>query len=243
MAREKTRLRQMRLNISIVGCGWVGKALKEHIQDTFNVRCSDRETLFTDDTFYTTDFLLIALPPKNNYETILTHMLTQISVDVKVILLSSTSVYTQTQGSVNEEDSLYQESIPFMLTMEKYFKQSHPNTLTLRLGGLMGYERISGKYTAGKTLETNTYTNYVHRDDVVEVISAFLTTDFIAEVFNVVCPVYIGKKEVFDKNANKFGFEKTMFLDEKIKGKTVSSTKLQKYLNYSFKKNNPLSFW
>ena len=102
----------------------------------------------------------------------------------------------------------------------------------------MGYNRIAGKYTAGKTLEHNAYVNYVHRDDVVEVITKCIKQNIRANIFNVVAPINATKKEVYDYNSKHYGFERTYFKSSEIKGRRVSSVKLQEEFKYLFLYNN-----
>jgi nucleoside-diphosphate-sugar epimerase len=113
----------------------------------------------------------------------------------------------------------------------------------LRLGGLMGYERIAGKYTAGKVLTSDSRTNYIHRDDVVGIITRIIDKDIRVEVFDVVAPRQSTKKVVFAQNAKKFGFKKTEFLGGDEVGKELSPTKVCGMLDYAFKKPDVLAFW
>jgi nucleoside-diphosphate-sugar epimerase len=175
--------------------------------------------------------LVISIPPRGAYIENLKTILTHIKEPTQLILLSSTSVYTQTQGVVKEEDTKTIQNPSLMLQAERLMQTLYPSLLILRLGGLMGYNRIAGKYTAGKTLEHNAYVNYVHRDDVVEVITKCIEQNSRANIFNVVAPINATKKEVYDYNSKRYGFEKTYFESSEIKGKRVSSLKLQEELN------------
>ena len=107
----------------------------------------------------------------------------------------------------------------------------------------MGYERIAGKYTAGKTKAHDAPVNYIHRDDVVAVIKLCIEHNIRAEVFNVVAPLYPKQSEVYTLNAEAFGWEETYFESDEVKGKMVSSEKLVDYFNYQFLEEHPLKFW
>jgi len=112
----------------------------------------------------------------------------------------------------------------------------------LRLGGLMGYDRIAGKYTAGKTTE-DAATNYVHRDDVVGIIERIIELRVKNKIFNVVAPKQSTRKEIYTQNAKKFGFEQTDFKGQKKDAKSLSSEILCDVLKYSFKKEDVREFW
>jgi len=81
----------------------------------------------------------------------------------------------------------------------------------------MGYDRIAGKYSASKSVAYDSYANYVHRDDTIRVIEHLIELDITKGIYNVVAPLYKSKKEIYDQNAKKFGFDKIDFISEEIK--------------------------
>jgi len=219
----------MKKTISILGCGWVGQALKEVIKSKYHVHCLDRnidENL--QKGYYDCDTLLIAIPPRENYLEVLRETLHYIEQDCQVIFLSSTSFY---------------DAKPMVVQGEVLIKKLHQEVLILRLSGLMGYDRIAGKYSKGKTLEHDKYVNYVHRDDVVKILELCIEQNVQAETFDVTAPKHPKQSEVYAKNAKRFAWENTHFASYKLKGKRVSSDKLLEYFNYTFLYPNPLMFW
>lgn len=191
--------------VSILGCGWVGKALKEVLTTQYTVHCLSRDIEANSKAhLYTCDVLLIAIPPRENYLEVLHQTLEHINSQTQVILLSSTSFY---------------DGKPLVVEAESLVQHQHEKTVILRLGGLMGYDRIAGKYTAGKVLTSDSRTNYVHRDDVVGIIQRIIEQNIAAEVFDVVAPLQSSKKEIFIQNAKRFGFEKQNFFQEICKEK------------------------
>ncbi len=241
--------------VSILGCGWLGFALAKKLSKDYQVFCSvssdksiknlthQNKTILNEDNgyidanFYQTDRLIIAIPPRGNYLSCLDMISQQIKPNTQVILLSSISVYGQTSGIVTEKMCRAIDSGAIMIEGEKLLQQSIPSLLILRLGGLMGYDRIAGKYSAGKTMSKNSFINYVHRDDVVDVLKQCIEQNITHDIFNVVAPFHSSRKEVYDYHASKYGFEKTFFVDETLGGKKVSSQKLQKQLGFKFKHN------
>jgi len=238
--------------VSILGCGWVGKALAKQIEPFYSVMVSVQsqsslDTLevknkiilnssngFSSSEFYKTDVLIIAIPPRDAYLKNINTIFTHIKKDTQVILLSSTSVYIQTKGVVREKDTEKISNPPLMLQAEQLLQDKYSSLLILRLGGLMGYNRVAGKYTSGKTLEHDAYVNYVHRDDVVAIIEKCIEQNIQANCFNVVAPLRATKREIYDYNSKCYGFGKTLFLSSEVKGKQVSSLKLIEKVGYRF---------
>ena len=216
-----------RKKVSILGCGWVGKALQVSLPHL--VHCLSRDRVANSEAqLYDCDVLIIAIPPRDNYLEVLEQTLSDITAQTQVILLSSISFYDG-KAMVVEAETLLQNL--------------DENVVILRLGGLMGHDRVAGKYTAGKVLTSDSRTNYVHRDDVVGMIESIIKQDVRGEFFDVVAPTQSTKKAIFTQNAKKFGFKETEFLGGDEVGKKLSPTKLCEVLNYAFKKPDVLSFW
>lgn len=219
----------MNKTVSILGCGWVGKALKEELDPDYHVNCLSRnisENL--QKGYYTCDTFLIAIPPRENYLEVLTETLKHINQKTQLIFLSSTSFYDGKEMVVKGEELI---------------KHLDEKMLILRLSGLMGYNRIAGKYTAGKTKAHDARVNYVHRDDVVAIIKLCIEQGVRSETFDVTAPNHPKQSEIYTKNAAQFGWENTYFDSVEVKGKFVSSEKLMGYFNYEFLYPDPLSFW
>ena len=219
--------------VSILGCGWVGNTLKESLDvSAYKVNCLsyDYESN-VQKNYYEVDVLIIAIPPKaKDYLDVLVMTLNALPNKnrTQVIFLSSISYY-DTKKSVVEAEQLVQKLVD--------------DIVILRLGGLMGYDRIAGKYTQGKVFTSDSRTNYIHRDDVVGIIERIIEKDVRADVFDVVAPKQSTKKAVFTQNSEKFGFKNTEFLNGETIGKILTPIKLCKELGYSFKKENVLDFW
>ncbi|HIP51222.1 MAG TPA: hypothetical protein EYG94_03955 [Campylobacterales bacterium] len=219
----------MKKTISILGCGWVGQALKEKLEPTHTVHCLSRnmeENLKTKK--YVCSTLLIAIPPRENYLEVLTQTIEKINPSTQVIFLSSTSFYAEKELVVQGENLI---------------KKLHKEVLILRLSGLMGYDRIAGKYTAGKTKAHDALVNYVHRDDVVEIIGLCIAREVKAETFDVTAPLHPKLSEVYAQNSKQFGWEDTYFESDEVMGRVISSDRLVEYLGYEFLKPKPLGFW
>ena len=219
--------------IAILGCGWVGMALKEKLEalgDEVNCLCRDvnMDSLVG---FYACDVLLIAIPPSDEYLDVIEDVYFSLSLnealETQVILLSSISFYDDKK---------------IIVEAEELAKIKDPDTVILRLGGLMGYDRVAGKYSIGKTMEDKP-TNYVHRDDVVGIIERLIERGTKNKIFNVVAPKQSTRKEIFTQNAKQFNFGETKFSENISPNKELSSDILCEVLGYEFKKKDVLEFW
>jgi len=226
MSRKKKK-------IAILGCGWVGNALKEKMQsqgDEVNCLCRDinMDSLVG---FYNCDALIIAVPPSDEYLDVIEDVFFSVSlneaIDTQMILLSSLSFYDNNK---------------LIADAEELAKIKDENTVILRLGELMGYDRIAGESTSGKTIEDGP-TNYVHRDDVIGVIESIIDQNIKNKIFNVVAPIQATKKEIFTQNSKKFGFEETSFNGIVKEAKSLSSDVLCDVLGYKFQKEDVRNFW
>lgn len=226
MSRKKKK-------IAILGCGWLGSALKaklEALGDEVNCLCRDvnMDTLVG---FYNCDALVIAVSPSDEYLDVIEDVYFSVSlneaIQTQMIFLSSTSFYDDKK---------------IIVEAEELAKIKDENTVILRLGGLMGYDRIAGKYTAGKTIKDGS-TNYVHRDDVVGVIESVIEQNIKNKIFDVVTPIQSTKKEIFRQNSEKFSFGETHFRGEEKNQKALSSEILCDVLGYEFSKKDVKDFW
>jgi nucleoside-diphosphate-sugar epimerase len=219
--------------IAILGCGWVGNSVKESLQEQgHEVNCLCRDVnMDTLVGFYDCDTLIIAIPPSDEYLDVIEDAYFSISLNeallTQVIFLSSVSFY---------------EGKKIIIEAEELAKIKDENTVILRLGGLMGYDRIAGKSTQGKTTEDGP-TNYVHRDDVVGIIGSCIEQNIKNKIFDVVAPKQTSKKEIFTQNSKQFNFKPSVFTSYDDKKKSLSSDILCEVLGYTFKKEDVRHFW
>ena len=216
--------------VSILGCGWVGKALFDFLEKkSVLVHCLSRNVKNNDkEKKYICDVLVIAIPPRDNYLEVIEKTLSRVGSSTQIILLSSISFY---------------DGKPLVVEAEALLTQLHEERVVLRLGGLMGYDRVAGKYTASRVVDSDSRTNYVHRDDVVAIIGEIIRQEVVGEIFDIVAPIQSTKRKIFAQNAKIFGFANTEFLEKNRVGKELSPKKVCKDLGYTFKKENVDSFW
>jgi nucleoside-diphosphate-sugar epimerase len=164
-----------------------------------------------------------------------------------VIYVSSTSVYPEANREVDESEPLagHDPTSTAILQAEGLVQGRGRKWVILRCGGLMGYNRIPGKYVAGKKgLSTGDVpVNFVHRDDVVGIISQVIRQGITNQVYNVVAPLHPKRREIYARNAVDFGYALPEYAEGPLPShKVVSSRKLVRDLQYAFRYENPLSF-
>ncbi|WP_122892994.1 Rossmann-fold NAD(P)-binding domain-containing protein [Arcobacter peruensis] len=219
--------------IAILGCGWVGNALKTKMEEQgHEVNCLCRDINMDSLVgFYNCDALIIAVQPSDEYLDVIEDVYFSVSlneaINTQMILLSSLSFY--------DNDKLIADA-------EELAKIKDENTVILRLGELMGYDRIAGENTADKMINDST-TNYVHRDDVIGVIETIIDKNVRDKIFNVVAPIQSTKKEIFTQNSKKFNFKEPSFSNIIDKNNSYSSDILCDVLGYKFQKENVQDFW
>lgn len=158
----------------------------------------------------------------------------------QIILLSSTGVYTGKLGTVNEQSSL-----KFDIDKVSQLQQAEQAVLNysgchqvLRLAGLVGPNRLPGKFLAGKTHVSDPHTpiNLIHQQDVVNIICRFISQPELSGVYNCVSPTISTRSEFYTQAAIASGLEPPTFVDieETAKERNVCTQKLDTTLNYRF---------
>ncbi|MEA2090856.1 MAG: hypothetical protein U9O83_00630 [Campylobacterota bacterium] len=225
-------------SIGIVGCGWLGQSLAIALSNDFRVECFSREKTAENSSFWQSDTIVIAINTKDNYLQTLKKIAKLTSASSNIILMSSISVYREFDKEVDEEavitkTGLQKEAEELMLSLRD-------NLLILRLGGLMGDDRISGKWRKVSTFSDGEV-NYIHRDDVIEITKKMIESEVQESIFNLVAPLHPLRSEVHKKNSQMFGFELGSF--EGKTSRVISSDAIIKKLNYNFIYPDPLKFW
>lgn len=216
--------------------------------------------------FFHSDLLIIDIPPKARDKSPDFHpqQIEAVAEEIKTqkvnhcIYISSTSVYPNLNREVSEKDAVEMEkagkkegghtegSMYALLKAEEMLKAIPDLALTIiRCGGLMGYDRIPGRYFAGKQqLTTGSIpVNYIHRDDVIGIILEVIRQDYWKQTLNAVAPQHPSRQQVYAQNAADFGFSAPTFKETPAEEyKIVSPGKLLKELNYTFRYPNPLEF-
>ena len=242
------------IKVGIFGCGWLGIALAKSLQSHCLVygavrSLASEERLVKekieafispkhDSKFWNIDVLVIAISPRQNYIETLNQITQCVSAQTKqVILLSSTSVYKEGEELLSEVSAV--DTSKVAVQGELLFKKYFPKGNIVRLGGLMGDDRIAGQW--GATVLTDVSVNYIHQVDAAGIISEIIKLNIEDEVINAVAPKHPKRSEVYKMNCNRFGWTLPTFTEgaEKI----VSSEKSEILLGYEYQFKDPMHFW
>lgn len=164
----------------------------------------------------------------------------------KHIFLSSVGIYPDIDGEVSEDTIPEVDLQPKLRLAETLIQQADPKVYIFRLGGLFGQQRIFAKYFQNRVCETGEQpANFIHLQDVEGILMATLKAEppISSGAYNLVCPIRPRKKEVIIASAEKYHFDlPSAFIPADLPAKSVSGTRIQQALNYSFIYTNPIDF-
>lgn len=255
----------MKQRISILGCGWLGKALAiKLIKKGYDVKGSSTSnknfdklklkgiTPFTIDIrkrendvsdFLLSDILIIAITSKNIDD--FKNLVFQIEKSEirKVLFVSSTSVYPNTNGVVTEDTPTKKSSLS---EIEYLFRtNSILNATIIRFGGLFGYDREPGNFIKndGEIENPNGYINFIHRDDCVQIIEQIIANDAWNITLNACTDSHPKRREFYKKELKRSGRFDPIFNEESLTAyKIVNSEKLKALLDYKFKYSDLMNY-
>ena len=207
---------------------------------------------------FDSEILIVTLPPRSRHgdgEAYLKQLaslrtLVANSAVKQVIFISSTGIYPNENKEVpyTEEEQLTESNAgnSILYRAEQLMKESPSYALTvLRMGGLMGADRIPGSYFSGKEeVVGHTRVNFIHQLDAARMIAWVLDQGLWNQTFNGVAPEHPLRREVYVKNTRALGIlPPVSYLeaaDEKV-GRWISSEKISS-TGFRFDFPNPLDF-
>lgn len=242
------------MRIAIFGCGWLGRALAKKLEAEHTVfgavrsetsmqkLCDNGITAFQnpaqESPFWEAEVLVVSISPRRDYLETLKRVSLFLKPSLKqIILLSSTSVYADLEGVVDETTPLPSEGI--VRQGESLFKKLFPQGTILRLGGLMGEDRIAGQWPLKAVRDA--VVNYVHRDDAVGIIEQLIEQKIRNEIINGVAAQHPRRSAIYKMNAEVFGFGLPTF--EEGRERVVSSERSRTLLGYAYRFDDPMLFW
>ena len=244
--------------ISILSCGWLGEPLAEYLLSLgYSVKgattSSDKLQRLSDKgieayqlrfedlndemrEFLNSEILFMNLTIKDIelYKQFLP--LLEQSPIKKLILISSTVVYKNSEKPVDENSDLNESpwvAIECLLKDNKNFQ-----TTVLRFSGLFGGNRKPGNFLSGKKVKNaEAPVNLIHLDDCVQIINEVIKQNAWGQCFNCCADTHPSKKEFYTKAADVIGVDRPIF-DEEVGGnssfKLITNDKLKRSLNYEF---------
>ncbi|RXM53105.1 MULTISPECIES: hypothetical protein [unclassified Chryseobacterium] len=148
----------------------------------------------------------------------------------QMFLMSSTGVYPDVSKEIIEED------LPFeKVSGERMVRNKYPQVNILRLGGLMGDNRLLKNY---KVSNLDFAVNHIHYKDIAGILLKMIENGTEKSLYNVTTPLHPSKAQVVNAQRNiENGEEET-----EVKGKKVLSSKLVSELGYVFQYPDPRKF-
>ncbi|HSC36181.1 MAG TPA: SDR family oxidoreductase [Thermodesulfobacteriota bacterium] len=204
------------------------------------------------DDFFDCDVLVVNFPPERRDDIAEYHpaqirsLIARMDTSPvkKVLFVSSTSVYPDLGREVSEDEDAPPEkpSGIALLKAERLFRRSSRfETTIIRFGGLIGYDRMPGRFLAGRKGITggNSPVNLIHRDDCLGIIYRIIKRSMWGETFNACADEHPLRKEYYTAQALKLGLDPPGFEDGGGGFKIIRSDKLKKRLEYRFKYPDP----
>jgi nucleoside-diphosphate-sugar epimerase len=243
------------MQITIIGCGWLGLQLAESLIQKGNqvigsttqeknlerlVSAGIEPFIFSDryntlpENALQSDLFVICIPPSKSldYVKLIDHILHQLEQKKRVIFTSSTSVYLNHDGEVDEDGPINTESV--LAQSEALVLNYATNNIVLRLAGLIGPNRNPGQFTSGKTLaNAQAPVNLVDGRDVVRFI-ILLQEQHGSGIYNLCFPEHPRKATYYNEKCRQLNIAPPTFSDQSALGKCIRSKRVFEELAFQY---------
>lgn len=250
------------MKVIILGLGWLGKDLalkliekkisvigtKRTIDVTTNINqiqwnCEDNLPIELE-----AELCIITLSPSaiSDIKHFEYHLQTLKKRGVKrFIYTSSTGVYEGLENVVDEQTGLkiITDRQKKLIDLENIVL-SQEHSVVLRLGGLVGDDRIPAKFLAGKknVSGSNQVINMIHKTDVINIITLLLSSSFTG-IMNAVSTTHPTREEYYLKLCDHFNLERPEFNTETESIRMVSNELSKKILAYNYVVDDTLKYF
>jgi nucleoside-diphosphate-sugar epimerase len=249
-------------NISILGCGWLGRSLaislldegyvvkgsttrEERLEllemnniDAFRIDITSLEEF---DDFLNVDILIIAITSKDldGFDNVISQI--QESSIQKVIFISSTSVYASRNKVITEEDEVLKTPLS---EIENLFRENaFFETTIIRFAGLFGDERHPSNWfkNGRKIPQPKGFVNMIHKEDCIEIIHEIIDQNCWNQTFNACSNHHPTRREFYTIAKVSNDLEVPEFVENEVyEWKIISSKKVQNVLGHIFIHDNLL---
>lgn len=248
--------------IGLIGYGWLGSRVSRSFSDSFEIYTtttspeklqdirsegihadlvvfSEYEKEFPDEWSIAADLdvMIITVPfseKRTPHDTLKKRLAKLISFigkfEKQVFFMSSTGVYSD-KPEVFTEEMLPSEDV----FVESMVKKAFPQVNILRLGGLMGDERLLKNFNVSNL---SGVVNHIHYKDVAAVIKTIINKEIKGKEYNVAAPLHPSKQAVIAAQNNHVADDTEHIGKQRI----ISSEKLISELNYTFIYPDPTTF-
>ncbi|MBP6120954.1 MULTISPECIES: SDR family oxidoreductase [Providencia] len=164
----------------------------------------------------------------------------------RVIFTSSTSVYGEQDGVIDENASLQAEtaSASALIKVEQWLhKLPNISVDILRLAGLVGDKRHAGRFLAGKTgvKGANQRVNIVHQDDVIAAITLLIQQPQGGHIYNLCAPIHPTRTEFYHQASLALGLVPPEFVEDenRLEGKIINGDRICLELGFEYEYPDP----
>lgn len=246
----------MSKKVSILGCGWLGLPLAEHLvskgfevkgSTTTEKKRSKLEALGVDPylifigedgsktrSFLECDTLIIAVTAKElTAHQKLAEEVTNSDIR-QVIYISSTSVYPKNNVIVNEKSEIVDN--PISRIEEVWSAYISDRLVILRFAGLMGYDRHPGNWFKEdrEIPDPEGFVNLIHRDDCIGIITELIEKEVVGKTYNACAATHPTRKAFYRLAFQSTGRGEPNFSNKPSKYKIVSKELLKTELDYRY---------
>lgn len=253
----------MMKKVGIIGFGWLGARIAEILKSKYEITATVRSEKkaqklrslgwsvspadFPEDRIITVqahleisvcDAILITVPfsERRHGPTVMQNKMTNIAHFIgdfsgPVFIMSSTGIYPDITKQMTEEEVAVSDAFS-----ENLFKNWFPQGSVLRLGGLMGDQRLLKNYSVA---QENQIVNHIHYQDVAGILNLLLEKEVYNKLYNMVAPMHPTKAEVIAAQYGKSWQQKNQ---KNRVGKEISSEKLIQETHYKFAYPDPCLF-
>lgn len=197
------------------------------------------------------EVVIISFPPKRTenvvslYQRQIQSIISSINSTQKIIFISSTSVYPNTNSWVNEKMICTPEkkSGKAILAVENILNKNFAQRLTIiRFAGLIGYDRQPGRFLANKEKLINGMApiNLIHRDDCIGLIQTVLQKKSWGEIINGCADEHPFREHFYRLASQNLGLTPPEFKKETVTNyKKICNKKSKQLLQYTYKFPDP----
>lgn len=243
------------MKIGVIGLGWLGKELAFQLKNsgfdvwgTYRTNQSEFEPSFQLKTdLPSATHLVLCFPPSRStdFPTQVVEIVNRFTSDLKVILISSTSVYKDENDLCDESmlNAAYNSENQNFLA-EQNLRQLLADKLTvIRMAGLVGGGRFPVVFMSksGKEYTGNDPVNLIHQKDAVDLIQFVIQNDLFGKTINGCSNEHPSKKDYYSWMAEKLQIKAPNFTDS-TSAKKIISNYLSKELGFVYSYSSPFDF-
>ena len=150
------------------------------------------------------------------------------------IFTSSTGVYDNHSGNVNEDGKLNKVH-PVVLAEQKIQITFPNNASILRLAGLIGNDRHPVRYFLNKKINSNgnAPVNLVHRKDILRALNLLLENP-LPGIYNLCYPAHPTRSDYYGEIARKI-FRTELAFEDCGEGKVINGSKFANTFHYEYR--------